>query len=300
VSWKDKFPEENKYFETNDGILYCSDVVKQLSKFPDESIDLVITSPPYDNLRYYFAKDKKELENIWNFEKFKVVAKELYRIVKKGSIVVWIVGDATINGSETGNSFRQALYFKDECGFNLHDTMIYDKGSCPFPEVNRYYQCFEYMFILSKGKPKTVNLIRDRLNKRANEVIKATTNRLPDGSLVKTSAEKNKTGRRIKYYGVRFNIWKISPGWKKSHTDDLAYRHPATFPEQLAHDHIISWSNKGDIVLDPLCGSGTVLKMSEKLSRRWIGIEINPEYCEIAKQRILKEIRQLEIELKRN
>ena len=291
--WKDKFPREGIYFETSNGILYCGDCLEVLKNFPLEAIDLTISSPPYDNLRYYSTKNEKELKNIWNFKKFKMVAKELYRITKKGGIVVWVVGDATIEGSETGNSFRQALYFKDECGFNLHDTMIYDKGNCPFPETNRYYQCFEYMFILVKGKPKAVNLIQDRLNKEANKVIMATTNRYPNGSLVKTFAEKNKTGRKIKPYGVRFNIWRISPGWKKSHTDEIAYKHPATFPEQLARDHIISWSNENDIILDPLCGSGTTLKMAERLNRRWIGIEISEEYCKIAKERILKESSRL-------
>jgi len=286
MTWKDMFPKENRYFETENGILFNQNCVEVLRQFPSESIDLVVTSPPYDNLRYYNAKNEKELENVWNFEKFKQLAKELYRIMKKGGVVVWVVGDATINGSETGNSFRQALYFKDECGFNLHDTMIYDKGNCPYPERNRYYQCFEYMFVFSKGKPKTFNLIKDRPNKKAGTLIKSITNRRPDGSLIITSAEKKGENRKIKQYGVRFNIWRISPGWRKSHSDDWGYKHPATFPEQLAHDHTISWSNEGDIVLDPLCGSGTTLKIAEKLNRRWIGIEINSEYCEIAKQRI--------------
>jgi len=288
-NWKDEFPQENRYFETDNGILYNVDVVKGLKRFSDESIDLVVTSPPYDNLRYYSAKNEKDLQNIWSFEKFKTVAKELYRIITKGGVVVWVVGNATIKGSETGNSFRQALYFKDECGFKLHDTMIYDKGNCPFPEVNRYYQCFEYMFVLSKGKPKTVNLIRDRRNKQAGKSVLSSTNRLLDGNLVECSAKRKGIDRKIKKFGVRFNIWKISPGWKKSHTDDIAYKHPATFPEQLAYDHIISWSNEGDIVLDPLCGSGTTLKMAKKSNRKWVGIEINKEYCEISKRRILKE-----------
>ena len=131
--WKDKFPKKNIYFQTRNGILYRGDCLETLRSFPSEIIDLTVSSPPYDNLRYYSTKNEEELKNIWNFKKFKIVAKELYRITKKGGIVVWVVGDATINGSETGNSFRQALYFKDECGFNLHDTMIYEKNSCAYP-----------------------------------------------------------------------------------------------------------------------------------------------------------------------
>lgn len=96
------------------------DCVELMKEIPDDFIDLTVTSPPYDNLRDY------NNEMTWNFEKFKEVAKELFRITKPGGVVVWVVGDATIKGSETGTSFRQALFFKD-CGFNLHDTMIYKK-----------------------------------------------------------------------------------------------------------------------------------------------------------------------------
>jgi len=276
MNWKDKFPQENRYFETDNGILYNIDVVEGLKRFPNESIDLVITSPPYDNLRYYSARNEKELENIWNFEKFKIVAKELYRITTEGGVVVWVVGDATINGSETGTSFRQALYFKDECGFKLHDTMIYLKPN--FTAVGalkvRYAQVFEYMFVFTKKKIKTFNAIKDRLCKTAGKP-KTGTIRQKDGSMKRMSSE----GKIQEKFGIRYNVWKINPQSIKGH--------PAPFPEQLAHDHIISWSNEGDIVLDPLCGSGTTLKMAEKLNRKWIGIEINPEYCEIVKQRLL-------------
>lgn len=280
MNWKDNFPKENRYFETENGILYEGDAVEQLKQIPDESIDLVITSPPYDNMRFYSATNDKELKTIWNFEKFKIIAKELYRIVKKGGIVVWIVGDATINGSETGNSFRQALYFKDKCGFNIHDTMIFEKTGFNFPSKNRYHQIFEYMFVFSKGKPKTFNPIIDRKNKWkgswGNTMV-----RQKDGSL------KNMGKTTLNKYGKRLNIWRIKNGKGFAHKDQLAYKHPATFPESLAKDHIISWSNENNVVLDTLCGSGTTLKMAEKLGRKWIGIEINKEYCEIAKQRIL-------------
>jgi site-specific DNA-methyltransferase (adenine-specific) len=234
-------------------------------------------------------KNEKELENIWNFEKFKQLAKELYRIMKKGGVVVWVVGDATINGSETGNSFRQALYFKDECGFNLHDTMIYLKRGFAFPSQVRYHQVFEYMFIFSKGKPKTFSPIKDRKNKYKKQG--GDCKRQKDGSMKKG----NRGGLLLEDYGQRYNVWDYKMGGGNMTKDKIAYKHPAIFPEQLAHDHIISWSNKGDIVLDPLSGSGTTLKMAEKLNCRWIGIEISEEYCEIAKKRIEEIICQKEL-----
>jgi len=256
----------------------CIDIMRQM---PDGYIDLTVTSPPYDNLRDYEGYD---------FD-FRTVAKELYRVTKGGGVVVWVVGDATINGSETGTSFRQALYFKD-IGFNLHDTMIYKKDACPYPETNRYYQSFDYMFVLSKGKPKTTNLIRDKLNKTYGSRV-ASTDRQSDGSLVPSSGAK--TRRTIKRYGVRTNIWCYGIGKGKTTTDEYAYKHPAMFPEQLAEDHIVSWSNPGDIVLDPMCGSGTTCKMAVKNERNYIGIDISEEYVEIARRRIADYTAQLRL-----
>lgn len=261
--------------------LYQGDCLEVMDRLIAEGfkVDLVVTSPPYDNLRTY------NNSSVWNFDVFKKVADRLFKIVKDGGVVVWVAGDATIKGSETGTSFRQALYFK-QLGFNLHDTMIYDKGNCPFPDKTRYYQVFEYMFVFSKGKPKTFNSICDRKNKCGGEKIQSTTLRQKDGSLKKTSAELNNTGRRIKEYGCRFNIWAISPGKGKSTQDTYAFEHPAIFPEQLANDHIISWSNENDIVFDPFMGSGTTGKMCKLLNRNFIGVEIDKKYFEIAKKRI--------------
>ena len=248
----------------------CIDVMRETLE--DGSVDLTITSPPYDKLRKY----KNSLE--WDFEIFKKIANELYRVTKNGGVVVWVVGDSTINGSETGTSFKQALYFK-EIGFNLHDTMIWEKAGIAFPESNRYYQIFEYIFILSKRKPKTFNVLKDRKNIYANTLFHGT-DRQSNGKTVKSHAVKNNLKRKTPEYGVRYNVWKI-PNTGKAGTI-----HPATFPEQLAHDHIISWSNENDIVLDPMCGSGTVGKMCKKLNRQFIGIEKVKEYYDISKKRI--------------
>lgn len=249
--------------------IYCMDNLEGMKLLDENSIDLIVTSPPYDNLRAY---------NGFTFD-FENVAKELYRVTNIGGIVVWVVGDATVKGSESGTSFKQALYFK-ECGFNLHDTMIYEKTGVN-PTKNRYIQSFEYMFIFSKGIPKTVNLIKDRKNNwGGSKTFGKCSFRNKDGSLNKGEQ------KEVAEYGYRMNIWRITNGYGFGQSDKVAYEHPATFPEQLAKDHIISWSNEGDIVLDPFMGSGTTAKMSKLLNRNYLGFEISQEYCDIAEQRL--------------
>ena len=252
--------------------LMQGDCLELMKDIPDGFVDLTVTSPPYDNLRTYNGNIDQ-----WCFEKFQAIARELYRITKRGGVVVWVVGDATVKGSETGTSFRQALYFK-ECGFNIHDTMIWEKDSFSYPDVSRYRACFEYMFVFSKGRPATVNLIADRKNKYAGTVVHGT-NRLPDGTTFRKSNDKKSN---VAEFGVRFNVWKI-PG-EKNNTSG----HPAVFPEQLAQDHILSWSNPGDVVFDPFLGSGTTAKMSVLNNRRFIGMELDPGYFEIAEKRITR------------
>lgn len=246
------------------------DCLALLKDIPDNSIDLTVTSPPYDNLRSYNDNISQ-----WCFEKFQNIAKELYRVTKQGGVVVWIVNDSTIDGSETGSSFRQALFFK-ECGFNLHDTMIWQKIS-PFQHKNRYIQCFEYMFVFSKGKPKTANLICDRKNKWAGTQIHGTERQADGQTKALSTVQKSK---KVKEYGARYNIWDIAPN-KANKTG-----HPAVFPEQLASDHIISWSNPGDTILDPFMGSGTTGMACVNTDRNFIGMELDPQYFEIAKERI--------------
>lgn len=253
--------------------VHCSECLEFMKQIPDESVDLTVTSPPYDNLRDY---------NGYSFD-FEVIAKELFRITKKGGAVVWVVGDATVNGSETGTSFKQALYFK-EIGFNLHDTMIYKKNSFSHPDKYRYYQIFEYMFVLSNGKLKKLNLIKDKKNKWpgswGNKKI-----REKKGEL-KNYKKKIICGE----FGVRDNIWEYNTGGNFGTKDNIAKQHPAIFPEKLAEDHILSWSNEGDIILDPMCGSGTTCKMAMLNKRNFIGIEISDKYCEIANKRLGQKI----------
>lgn len=235
----------------------CLEVMKDL---PSDLVDLTVTSPPYDNLRTY---------NGYTFN-FEGIAQQLYRVTKPGGVVVWVVGDATINGSETGTSFKQALYFKD-IGFNLHDTMIWEKTGM-LPTQDRYYAIFEYMFVFSKGKPGSMNFIEDKPNTAGGRVQKK-------DLVINKGNQKDGNGTFVrKDIGRRTNIWRIAIGESNGH--------PAIFPEQLAKDHITSWSNEGDIVLDPMMGSGTTGKMAKLLNRNFIGIEISPEYMEIAKKRI--------------
>ena len=252
--------------------LWHGDCLELMKNIPDGSVDLAVTSPPYDNLRTYNGNIEQ-----WNFGKFKEIAKELYRVTANGGVVVWVVGDATIKGSETGTSFRQALHFMD-CGFNLHDTMIWHKIS-PFQHKNRYISSFEYMFVLSKGKPKTANIICDRKNKWAGTQIHGTERQASGKTKNLSDVQKSK---KVKEYGARYNIWDITP-CKSNKTG-----HPAVFPEQLANDHIISWSNEGDTVLDCFMGSGTTGKMAVLNNRRFIGIELDKGYFNIAKERIEK------------
>ena len=244
------------------------DCLEGLKQLDDESIDLTVTSPPYDDLRNY---------NGYSFD-FENIAKELYRVTKEGGSIVWIVSDATINGSESGTSFKQALYFK-EIGFNIHDTMIWEKPT--FTAVGalktKYAQVFEYMFIFTKGKIKTFNPIKDRRNKYVGDK-KHSGIRQKDGSI----KEKSSIGKPVAEYGQRFNVWHMPTCQSKTERTG----HPAQFPEQLINDHIISWSNKGDNVLDPFMGSGTTAKMAILNKRNYIGFEISKEYCDIAEERI--------------
>lgn len=248
-----------------------------MEQFEDNVIDLTVTSPPYDKLREY-----KGFE--FDFEK---IAKELFRVTKEGGILVWVVADGTVKGSETGTSFKQALTFKN-IGFRLHDTMIYQKNSYPFPPSNRYYQQFEYMFVFSKGKPNTANLLREetKWRKKTDEI---STTRQKDGTTKAMKYEKGKDTR------VLDNVWKINTGYMRTTKDKFAYEHPAMFPEELAEKHILTWSNPNDIVFDPMCGAGTTLKMAHLNDRKWIGCEMSWEYCEIANERIKTAKEQITI-----
>jgi len=270
-----------EYYKCDSGILRCGDCKDVMGSFEDNYIDLTVTSPPYDNLRDYKG---------YSFD-FEGIAKELFRVTKDGGVVVWIVGDETRNFGESLTSFRQALYF-NEIGFKLLDTMIYLKKCYPpaYPNLKRYAGVFEYMFILLKGKrPKIFNPLMEDKSLASMKDGAVSGYRQKDGSVIKKKIfsmgkKKQKT-----------NVWEYLPG-RHSGEDIKKFLHPATFPNELAKDHILSWSNEGDTVFDPFTGSGTTLKMAERLGRKWIGIEMSEEYCEIAKARIEHEREQLKMD----
>lgn len=258
--------------------IYNENCLDTMARMPNNFIDLTVTSPPYDNLRKY---------NGYSFE-FEKVAAELYRVTKPGGVVVWVVSDGTINGSRTGTSFKQALYFMD-IGFNLHQRLFYEKSGPP-PDRTRYEETIEEMFVFSKGKPKKINLLKDKKNRWANtKQFGNKSTREKDGTLTQKPAQV------IAEYGKRNSVWRYSTGFGYSSEDEIAFRHPAIFPEKLAADHIYSWSNECDLVYDCFAGSGTTLKMAHLQKRNWIGSEISAEYCQLANKRIAPYLAQTQL-----
>lgn len=253
------------YFQEDGITIYCGDLRDILPPL-EICCDLCVTSPPYDNLRLYGGHE---------FD-FISVAFQVVRALVVGGVLVWVVGDQVINGSESGSSFEHVLTFRN-LGLRIHDTMIYDKGKCIYPDPLRYGQSFEYMFVLSNGEPKTVNKIKDRVNRwGGSKTFGRTSERKRDGSI------KQREQFEVDPIGYRLNIWKYKSGFGNEEVTD----HPAPFPLGLATDHIRSWSNAGDLVLDPMCGSGTTLRAAKDLGRKAIGIEIEERYCELAANKL--------------
>ncbi|MHC6203068.1 DNA-methyltransferase [Breznakiellaceae bacterium SP9] len=252
------------HIELND--IYYSDCIEFMQKLDGLCIDLTVTSPPYDELRDYtgYVFDAAH------------IAKELYRITKSGGVVVWVVGDKTKKGNRTLTSFKQALLFQ-ELGFNVHDVMIYKKKNTPFMRSNAYTNCYEFMFVFSKGSPATFNPIMEKTVRHGLEM--AVFNKGPDGVNRKTLVE-------LKKEKTRNNIWEYAVGLGGTTNDKIAFKHPAVFPERLAEDHILSWTNPGDLVFDPMCGSGTTCKMALLNNRNYLGCDISSDYVAIAKTRI--------------
>lgn len=271
--------------------IYCMDNIFGIQQLEEGSVDLTVTSPPYSDIRDY-----KKFS--WDF---KGLAKELYRVTSEGGVLVWIVGDKTVKGSEELTPFRQCLFF-NEIGFNVWDTMIYEKNNCPFPSNVRYNQLFEFMFVFSKGKVKTFNPIK--ISKSEKEIEKIINGKLSvesksyrdkDGNTKRADSEKNML-KRIKESAkntqkTKGNVWQYNSGYMVGSKDKESFLHPATFPEKLAEDHILSWSKEGDLVLDPFVGSGTTAKMAKLNNRNYIGFDLAQEYCDIANKRLENTIK---------
>ncbi len=246
--------------------IYHSDCVTLMESMEANSVDLTVTSPPYDKLRNYNGYD-------FNFDK---IAQGLFKITQKGGIVVWVVGDKIKNGNRSLTSFKQALYFQ-EVGFNIHDVMIYKKKNTPFMRANAYTNCYEFMFVLSKGSPNTFNPLKVKTARQGHEMMPF--NKGADGINRKTLGE-------LKSEKTKTNIWEYATGLGGTTSDKIAFKHPAVYPEKLAEDHILSWTNPGDVVFDPMCGSGTTCKMALKNNRTYIGCDISKEYVELTEKRL--------------
>jgi len=246
--------------------IYHSDCVTLMESMEANSVDLTVTSPPYDKLRDYNGYD-------FNFDK---IAQGLFKITTKGGIVVWVVGDKIKNGNRSLTSFKQALYFQ-EVGFNIHDVMIYKKKNTPFMRTNAYTNCYEFMFVLCKGSPNTFNPLKVKTARQGHEMMPF--NKGADGINRKTLGE-------LKPEKTKTNIWEYATGLGGTTSDKIAFKHPAVYPEKLAEDHILSWTNPGDVVFDPMCGSGTTCKMALKNNRSYIGCDISKEYVELTEKRL--------------
>jgi len=245
---------------------FTANCIDFMDSMPKECVDLVVTSPPYDNLRDYKG---------YSFD-FERIASGLFKVVKEGGIVVWVIGDK-INGGKSLTSFRQGLYFQ-EIGFSMHDVMIYEKKNTPFMRSNAYTNSYEFMFVLSKGKPKTFNPLKEKTVRNGYEMV--VFNKGSDGI-------NRKNLKELKKEKTKTNIWKYAVGLGGTTSDRIAFKHPAVFPEKLAEDHILSWSNEGDWVFDPMCGSGTTCKMAFLTKRKYLGVDISDDYINIAKTRLL-------------
>lgn len=253
--------------------VYTMDCVELMEQMPEDIVDLTVTSPPYDNLRSYKG---------YSFE-FEKIAKGLLRVTKNGGMAVWVVGKKIENGNIRLTPFRQALFFQS-IGFNVHDIMIFRKRNTPFMRSNAYTNGYEFMFVFSKGRPKTFNPIKVPTARSGMEMLPF--NRRADGSFGKALGQ-------LKTHKVKENVWEYAVGLGGSASDKIAFKHPAIFPEKLAEDHIISWTNPGDLVFDPMCGSGTTLKMAKLNGRNYLGCDISEDYIKITKERLKLTLRQM-------
>lgn len=256
------------YYQDDYVTIYNDDCRNQLRYI---AADLCVTSPPYDSLRDYEGIE-------WDHKVFMQIARRLRQSV---SNIVWIVGDASIDGGESGSSFKQALYFI-KLGYKLHDTMIWQKRGFSMPSHTRYHQIFEYMFVFRRGEIP-FSPIKDVKNITGGKTtLGKNTFRMKNGEMTERAR------RPAAEWGMRNNIWKTNTTGQEQPCKTL--EHPATFPYKLAHDHIVSWSNQGDMIVDPFMGSGTTLRAAKDLRRTAIGIEISEKYCEIAARKMQQEV----------
>ena len=258
----------------------CADVLPRLNVSPA----LILTSPPYDALRDYGG---------YGFG-FARVAEAIVGVMPDGGYLVWVVSDATKDGSETGTSYRQVLGFMER-GLKLHDTMIYQRALPRYIKGEpRYANTFEFMFVFVKGLSRVFHPICDSPNVYAGKTVKRSAQmREEDGSRTTTNTHYGEP-MKVATHSKRSNIWRYATGHGQSAPDmPSAHEHPAIFPLALARDHIRSWTNPGDLVLDPMAGSGTTLRAAKDLGRRFVGVEIHQPYWDLARKRLAQEVMEL-------
>jgi DNA modification methylase len=249
--------------------ILCGDSADELATLSAGSAHLAVTSPPYDRLRTYGGDCE------WDFER---TAVELFRVLCAGGVLCWNVGDSVVSGAETLTSCKQKIFFVERCGFRVHDTMIWHKRNFSNPESVRYHQVFEYVFVLSKGKPRVFNPIKDKPNVQAGRVGCNGVNTF----IKRDGTRSTRTTHVTQEFGMRGNVWVGNTRGQEEFCKKLP--HPAMMPRWLARDLIISFSNPGDLVVDPFGGSGTTVQEALELGRSALLIDSNPSFCDLVRR----------------
>lgn len=254
--------------------VYCGDCVKLMKLLPDSTIDLVVTSPPYDKIRDYNGSIHFDLHK---------TGQEIFRVLKSGGIAVMVIQDQTKNFGKSLTSFKTIIDWCDNIGFKLFETIIYRKnGSEGVWWTKRFRVDHEYMPIFLKGKkPQYFNKEPLKIpSKHGGKVMTGSGSRKTNGETQKTVT------RAINFKKCRGTIWNYLMAGDKN---PLKRKHPAVFPDKIPYDFIQCFCPEEGIVLDPFAGSGSTLVMAKKLRRSFIGFDIVPEYCELARERLKTE-----------
>ena len=265
---------KEKFLSEHINSIICGDSAEVLKNFPDNSIDMVVTSPPYDGLRDY---------NGFSLDLHKI-GKEIYRVLKDGGIAVMVIQDATKDFAKSLTSFRTIVDWCDNVGFRLFETVIYHKnGTEGAWWKQRFRVDHEYMPIFMKGKkPQYFNKEPLKIpSKHGGKVMSGSGNRRTDGTLSET------VRRPINTMKCRGTVWDYLMAGDKN---PLKRKHPAVFPDKIPYDCIQCFCPEGGLVLDPFIGCGSTAVMAKVLGRNYIGIDISREYCDLAEERIEKDV----------
>lgn len=255
------------------GHLSIADAIEHASTLASDSVDLVLFSPPYDGVRDYRGN--------WTLD-LPALGSELLRVVKDGGFAVMVIADGTKNQRKSMTTFRTAVAWED-AGWSLFESVIYSRDGRPGAWwATRFRVDHEHILMFYKGKRPRPVTHHDGLRVPSKHAGKkwTGTQRLTDGTLVKTSAT-------VAADKCRGTIWHYATS--NSEGNRTKAKHPATFPDALARDVILALSAPGDVVYDPMMGSGTSVVIAAQEGRRWLGNDFFAEYVEIAQQRLAVE-----------